>query len=151
MACNTKPYEWFNADDIPTNLQYDRWFGYVYNAQLEDSQLAPWQEKASEKADVNPLYPDKATASQQALQYISLMEHHQMVYRSKQSGKTKKSPGGAATGAAHACPFFKIKGKCKHGDVTGCAADIHDSRKPFESKVVGQDARKKWGRRQRQR
>jgi hypothetical protein len=73
------------------------------------------------------------------------MEQHQLVYRSKQPGKTKKSPGGAAAGATHACHFFKTKGKCKHGDVTGCAAGIHDSRKPFESKAVGQDARKKWG------
>jgi hypothetical protein len=63
MAGNTEPFEWFNADDVPTNLQYDRWFGYVYNAQQDDSLLAKWQELASEKADVNPLYPDKATAS----------------------------------------------------------------------------------------
>jgi hypothetical protein len=74
------------------------------------------------------------------------MEQQQLVYRSKQPGKTKKSPGGASVaGAAHACPFFKIKGTCKHGTVAGYYAGIHDTHKPFETKSIGREARQKWG------
>jgi hypothetical protein len=47
--------------------------------------------------------------------------------------------------AAHACAYFKVKGACKHGDVSGCAAGAHDDSKPFETKAIGRDARSKYG------
>ena len=70
MAGQKEPPDWFICQDIPTTIHYDRWFGCAYITQQKDSLLAKWQELPSEKADVNPLYPESASAAQQA-QYIS--------------------------------------------------------------------------------
>ena len=75
IADQKEPLDWFYCHDIPTTIHYGRWFGYVYVTQQKDTPLAKWQELASEKADVNPLYPDSSSAAQQAA-YISFMEQH---------------------------------------------------------------------------
>jgi hypothetical protein len=74
--------DWYDQDDIPTSIRYNLWFGYVYLTQQDDPLLEKWSILASEKADVHPLYPHQANDTQRA-QYISLMEHHQEVYRAR--------------------------------------------------------------------
>jgi hypothetical protein len=142
--------DWYDQDDIPTTIRYNLWFGYVYLTQQDDPLLEKWSILASEKADVHPLYPHQATDTQRA-QYISLMEHHQEVYRARNPDKHKS--GGAATVATgangdtptHGCAHFKVTGTCKNGDAICCAAGLHDNSKRFESKEIGKAARERWG------
>jgi len=119
-------------EEVPAVIKIYLWFGYIFNAQQKCKLLAVWSEKAYEKAGLTPLYPESADAKARAV-YITLMEQHQQVHRAKHDdsnqsrSKGGRDPNSAASGTAHACPHFKLKERCKHGDEFSCAAGLHDS------------------------
>jgi hypothetical protein len=136
-------------DDVPHLIRWESWFGYIYRALQDDTLLVQWSEEATEKADFSQLHPEKATAAQRAQYYITLMEEYQEVHRHKTGtgkGRAKTATGGAApAGCAHACPYFKIRGRCGHGNAISCGAGLHDARRRFESKAIASESRAKWG------